>query len=236
MIQIKNKKIIKIVAIAIGGALICAVLIGILNGLIGKGEWNLGWTDYRYDDSLYKVGEGTIAAPGLEHIDLDWIDGNVSIVICQDAYVSVSEKSPSELSEKTSVHWYVSEDGKSLSVKYRGSSSFWGRTKDKEKDLILRIPEKLMGQLQTLTVNAVSSDLTLSGVSVADTKITTATGNVCLELPEDAAFALTYQSQRDAVPTIGFPVTQEGNTYVRGSDGIRIFVKTNSGKLAVTSK
>ena len=236
MIQIKNKKIFKIVAVAIGAALICAVLIGVLNGLIGKGEWNLGWTDYRYDDSHYKVGEGTIAAPKLEHIDLDWIDGNVSIVICQDAFVSVSEKSPTELSEKTSVHWYVSEDGKSLSIKYRGSSSFWGRTKDKEKDLILRIPEKLMGQLQTLTVNAISSDVTFSGVSVADTKITTATGDIRLQLPGDAVFSLTYESQRDEIAAIDFPVRHEGNTYICGSDGIRIFVKTNSGKLAVTSK
>lgn len=236
MIQIKNKKIFKIVAVAIGAALICAVLIGVLNGLIGKGEWNLGWTDYRYDDSHYKVGEGTIAAPKLEHIDLDWIDGNVSIVICQDAFVSVSEKSPTELSEKTSVHWYVSEDGKSLSIKYRGSSSFWGRTKDKEKDLILRIPEKLMGQLQTLTVNAISSDVTFSGVSVADTKITTATGDIRLKLPGDAVFSLTYESQRDEIAAIDFPVRHEGNTYICGSDGIRIFVKTNSGKLAVTSK
>ena len=231
-----KKKIIKYTAFIIGGILLCAILAGVLNGLIGKGEWNLGWTNYRYDDSAYQTGEGTIAAPNLERIDLDWIDGSVTVVICQDAYVSVTEKAPAELSEKTKVHWLVSEDGKSLSIKYRGSSSFFGTTKDKEKDLILRIPEKLMGQLQTFSINAVSSNVMISDIIIDNIDVKTASGNVTMELPEGSAFILTHESRRDDKPTIDFPVTQEGNTYQSGTDGIRINIKTNSGKVAVTTK
>lgn len=231
----KNKKIIKYTAFIIGGLILGAILLGVLNGLVGKGEWNLGWTNYRYDDSAYHTGEGTIPAPALEKIELDWIDGNVTVVICRDAYVSVSESAPAELSQKTQVHWYVSEDGKTLSIKYRGSSSFWGATKDKEKDLILRIPEKLIGQLQTLSINAVSSNVTVSNIVVDNIDVKTASGDVAIELSEATAFALTYESKRGGVPTIDFPVTQEGNTYVSGTDGIKINVKTNSGKVAVTS-
>lgn len=231
-----KKKIIKYTAFIIGGILLCAIAAGVLNGLIGKGEWNLGWTNYRYDDSGYQTGEGTIAAPNLERIDLDWIDGNVTVVICQDAYVSVTEKAPAELSEKTKVHWFVSEDGKTLSIKYRGSSSFWGTTKDKEKDLILRIPEKLVGQLQTLTINAVSSNVIVSNIVVDNIDVKTASGNVTMELPEGSAFTLAHESKRGSTPTIDFPVTQEGNTYVSGTNGIKINVTTNSGKVVVTSK
>ena len=231
----KNKKIIKITAITIGGILLCAILLGVLNGLVGKGEWTLGWTNYRYDDSLYHKGQGTIPAPALEKIELDWIDGNVTVVICQDAYISVSESAPADLTEKTQIHWLVSEDGKTLSIKYRGSSSFWGRTKDKDKDLILRIPEKLIGQLQTLSINAVSSNVTVSNIIVDNIDVKTASGNVTVELPEATAFTLTHESRRDGTPTIDFPVTQEGNTYVSGTDGIEINVKTNSGKVVVTS-
>lgn len=231
----KNTKIIKYAAFIIGGLIVGAIMLGVLNGLIGKGEWNLGWTNYRYDDSAYRAGEGTIPAPGVERIDLDWIDGNVTVVICQDAYISVSETAPAALTENTRVHWFVSEDGKSLSVKYRGSSSFFGSTKDKNKDLILRIPEKLIGQLQTLNINAVSSNVTISDVIVENINVKTTIGNVNLQLPESTPFVLTYESRRDNTPTIDFPVMQEGNTYVSGTDGIRINVKTNSGKLAVTS-
>ena len=231
----KNKKIIKYAAFIIGGLILGAILLGVLNGLIGKGEWNLGWTNYRYDDSAYHKGQGTIPAPALEKIELDWIDGNVTVVLCQDAYVSVSESAPAELTEKTQLHWFVSEDGKTLSIKYRGSSSFFGTNKDKEKDLILRIPEKLIGQLQTLSINAVSSNVTVSNLVIDDMDVKTASGDIAIELSEATAFALTYESKRGGVPTIDFPVTQEGNTYVSGTDGIKINVKTNSGKVAVTS-
>jgi hypothetical protein len=233
----KNKKIIKYTACVLGGLIIGAILLGVLNGLVGKGEWNLGWTNYRYDDSAYRTGEGTIPAPAVESIDLDWIDGSVTVVICQDAYISVSESAPAELTEKTQLHWFVSEDGKTLSIKYRGSSSFFGTNKDKEKDLILRIPEKLIGQLQTLNINAVSSNVTVSNIVVDNMDVKTASGNVTIELPETTAFTLTYESRRGGTPTVDFPVTQEGNTYVSGTDGIKINVKTNSGKVAVkTSK
>ena len=231
----KNKKIIKFTAIILGGLILGAILLGVLNGLVGKGEWNLGWTNYRYDDSAYHAGEGTIPAPALEKIDLDWIDGNVTVVICQDAYVSVSEDAKADLTEKTQLHWFVSEDGKTLSIKYRGSSSFFGANKDKEKDLILRIPEKLVGQLQTLTINAVSSNVTVSNVLVDNMDVKTASGNVTIELPEAIAFTLTHESRRGGNPTVDFPVTQEGNTYVSGTNGIKINVKTNGGKVAVTT-
>ena len=230
----KNKKIIKYAAFIIGGLLIGAILLGVLNGIVGKGEWNLGWTNYRYDDSAYQTGEGTIPAPAVESIDLDWIDGNVTVVICQDAYISITEKAPAALNENTSVHWCVSEDGKTLSIKYRGSSSFFGTNKDKEKDLILRIPEKLIGQLKTLSINAVSSNVTVSNIIVDNIKVKTASGNVTIELPEATAFTLTHETKRGGTPTIDFPVTQEGNTYKSGTNGIKIDVKTNSGKVAVT--
>ena len=231
----KNKKIIKYTAFVIGGLIVGAILLGVLNGLVGKGEWNLGWTNYRYDDSAYHKGQGTIPAPALEKIEVDWIDGNVTVVICQDAYVSVSESAPAELTEKTQLHWFVSEDGKTLSIKYRGSSSFFGTNKDKEKDLIFRIPEKLIGQLQTLNINAVSSNITVSNIIVDNIDVKTASGNVTIELPEATAFTLTHESRRGGTPTVDFPVTREGNTYVSGTDGIKINVKTNSGKVAVTT-
>ena len=231
----KNKKIIKYTAFVIGGLIVGAILLGVLNGLVGKGEWNLGWTNYRYDDSAYRTGEGTIPAPAVESIDLDWIDGSVTVVICQDAYISVSESAPAELTEKTQLHWFVSEDGKTLSIKYRGSSSFFGTNKDKEKDLILRIPEKLIDQLKTLNINAVSSNVTVSNIIIDNIDIKTTSGNVTIELPEVTAFTLTHETKRGGTPTVDFPVTREGNTYVSGTDGIKINVKTNSGKVAVTT-
>ena len=231
----KTTKIIQYTAFVIGGLLIGSILLGVLNGLVGKGEWNLGWTNYRYDDSAYKTGEGTIPAPTLERIDLDWIDGSVTVVVCQDAYISVSETAPADLTEKTSLHWFVSEDGKTLSIKYRGSSSFFGTTKDKNKDLILRIPEKLMGQLQTLSINTVSANVTVVDAPIQNTEVQTQSGNVKFELDANDSFILVHKTTSGGTPTIDFPAVKAGNTYVSGTDGIRIAVNTKSGKVAITS-
>jgi hypothetical protein len=231
----KTTKIIQYTAFIIGGLLVGSILLGILNGLIGKGEWNLGWTNYRYDDSAYTTGEGTIRAPYLERIDLDWIDGNVTVVICQDSYISVSETAPAELTEKTQLHWFVSEDGKSLSIKYRGSSSFFGTTKDKNKDLILRIPEKMVEQLQTLSINTISANVTVVDTPIQNTEVQTQSGNVKFELDSNDSFTLVHKTKSGGVPTIDFPVVQTGNTYISGTDGIRITINTNSGKVAVLS-
>ena len=229
----KTTKIIQYTAFIIGGLLVGAILLGVLNGLFGKGEWNLGWTNYRYDDSAYRTGEGTIPAPALEKIEVDWIDGNVTVVICQDAYVSVSESAPADLTEKTSAHWCVSEDGKSLSIKYRGSSSFFGTTKNKNKDLILRIPEKMVGQLQTLSINTISANVTVVDTPIQNTEVQTQSGNVKFELDSNDSFILVHKSKSGGVPTIDFPVAQVGNTYISGTDGIRIAISTNSGNVAI---
>ena len=234
--NIKNTKNIKYAVFMVAGLIVGALLLGVLNGLVGKGEWNLGWTDYRYDDSAYTVGEGTVRAPYLENIDLDWIDGSVTVVICQDAYVSISETAPADLTEKTQVHWSVSEDGKSLSIKYRGSSSFFGTNKDKEKDLILRIPEKLMGQMKTLNIKAVSTNITIVDLLAENTEVQTQSGNIEFQLAPNASFIFVDKAMRSEAPIIDFPVSKVGNTYICGVNGGRIAVKTNTGKVSITSK
>ena len=227
------KKGLKYGGIAVGVLVLGAVLLGVLDGLIGKGQWNLGWTDYTYDDSDYQTGVGSIPSERVTEIDVDWIDGKVQVVLCQDTYVSVTETAGEKLSDGSSVHWRVSEDGKTLSVKYRESSKFFGVSKNKNKDLILRIPERLVGQLQTLTVKGVSTEVTVSEVVAKSLNVETRSGKITLILPEQTAFALACESRNGDLPTIDFPVTQEGNTYVSGTDGIRITVKTGSGEVTV---
>ncbi|MBQ8416391.1 MAG: DUF4097 family beta strand repeat protein [Clostridia bacterium] len=175
------KKATVIVAIVMGALLLGAVILGVLNGLLAGGAWNFGWNDYRYDDSAYSVGEGTLYAPLLTHIDVDWIDGKVEIVACEDQYPSLSERCDSELTEESRVHWYVSEDGKSLSVKYRASSGFFGSIEGKSKDLILRIPKKMMGGLESLVVHSVSSPIVLSGIEAKKFEVSGVSGVILLD-------------------------------------------------------
>ncbi len=170
------KKTLKIVLIVAAVLVGCAVILGVLNGLFGD-KWSL-WTDYTYDDSLFEVGDGSIPTADLTEIDLDWVDGSVTVVACQDAYISITESSENELNEASLVRWYMSDTGK-LTIKYRESSYFWGRDKNKEKDLILRIPERLMESL-TIRVHVVSSNVFFDGIKGGEARVESDSGNVAM--------------------------------------------------------
>ena len=77
--------------------------------------------------------------------------------------------------------------------------------------------------------------MSVCDVVIDSMQVTTKSGNVDFELPASTAFTLTHETKRGGVPTVDFPVTQEGNTYICGTNGIRIAVTTNSGKVRVTS-
>ena len=160
-----NYKKIGTFACAVIGVLIAgAIVIGILNALVADGKWSFGWRDYRYDEEGYTIGEGSIPATDVNRIEVDWIDGSVTVVACQDRYPSVTEVVEGELPESAQVRWRVSEDG-TLSIKYRKSSWFFAvGSGNREKGLILRIPEKMMESLAALDIEGVSTNVTVNKV------------------------------------------------------------------------
>ena len=170
------KKAVKIVLIVAAVLVVGAILLGVLNALFGD-KWSL-WTDYTYDDSLYTVGDGSIAVENLTEIDLDWVDGSVTVVSCQDAYPSLTEKSENQLTESSLLRWHLSEDGK-LTVKYRASSFFLGRGENKQKDLILRVPERFMEDI-TIRIHVSSTNVFLDRLGAKEVSVESDNGNVAM--------------------------------------------------------
>ena len=170
------KKALKITLIVVAVLVVGAIVLGVLNALFGD-KWSL-WTDYTYDDSNYTVGDGSVAVENLTEIDLDWVDGTVTLVSCKDTYPSLTEKSENELTEGSLLRWHLSEDGK-LTVKYRESSFFLGRGKNKQKDLILRVPERFAANL-SIKINVSSSTVFLDGIAAKSVSVESDRGNVAL--------------------------------------------------------
>ncbi|MBQ9807055.1 MAG: hypothetical protein IJW49_11210 [Clostridia bacterium] len=242
----KRKKLLTIIGITVAALLLGAVLVGVLNALVAGGSWNFGWTDYRYDESGYQIGDGSVNATELSEIDVDWIDGEVRIVLCQDACVSLSESSEKSLSEDSLLRYRISEDGKRLSVKYRKSSWYFGNSKNKEKTLILRIPEHMIesGQLKKLKIKGISANVTVDGTPFMENgsvrfapeqiSVETKTGNIKLILPRDASFALKFDSKKDLKPTVDFSYQRQNGQYICGEGSMKINITSKSGKLLVT--
>ena len=170
------KKPIKIILIVVAALVAGAILLGVLNALFGD-KWSL-WTDYTYDDSNYTVGDGSVAVENLTEIDLDWVDGTVTIISCKDSYPSLTEKSKNELTEGSLLRWHLSEDGK-LTIKYRESSFFLGRGQNKQKDLILRIPERFAENL-SIKIHVSSTTVFLDGIAAKSVSVESDKGNVAM--------------------------------------------------------
>lgn len=177
----KMKKIAIIASIVVGVIIVGAVIFGVLNALVGKGTWSTGWNDYRYDERGFSVGDATLPADTLTEIDVDWIDGAVLIVPCQDAYPSLTEKTAdgAELPDSARLRWRVSEDGSKLTVKYRKSSWFFGfGNQNRNKTLILRIPERMLPQIKLMDVECVSGNIVLDNLQVAALDLENMSGNI----------------------------------------------------------
>lgn len=227
------KKAMRIALIVLGALIVGAIVVGVLNALVADGKWSFGWSDYHYDDNAYTVGDGTVYAKDLTEISVDWIDGNVHIVVCDDEYPSVTEQAETLLTDDSRMRYMISEDGRTLSVKYRKSSSFFGVSENKNKDLTLRIPRKMLAQLTLVDVYVRSSNLTVEGIDVKKLSICSEKGDVTLLLASDAGFVLTNEMHDGKTPTIDFAVEQRDGAYVCGDGRSQIDVKADRGSVSV---
>ena len=119
----------------------------------------------------------------MTEIEIDWIDGAVLILPCQDAYPSLSERTEdgAELPESAQMRWKLSEDGQTLTVKYRKSSWFFGfGSQNRNKTLILRIPEAMLSQMRELDVTSVSGNVVMDQIAVEKLSVKTVSGNLRL--------------------------------------------------------
>lgn len=176
----KRLKRVAIISLIVAGALIFgAILLGVANALLADGAWTLGWKDFRYDESGYTVGDGSVHAERVTAIDLDWIDGSVTVVPCDDMFISLSERAEADLSEAAELRWKVDADG-TLSVKHRKSQWFFGLGTNTEKELILRIPRKLFDGMQSISIEAESASVTVKDVFAKTVEVELDSGTLTL--------------------------------------------------------
>lgn len=250
----KRMKKVAIVSAIVAGALILgAILLGVANALFADGAWTLGWKDYRYDEDGYTVGDGSVHAERVTAIDLDWIDGKVLIVPCDDMFISLSESAEEELPETAQLRWRVDADG-TLSVKHRKSQWFFGLGTNNEKELILRIPRKFFDGMQRMSIETESASVTLKDVFASTVEIKSENGNIHLEFNEcphssnvktengkvtvllsrNADVALTWQTEKGQL-SYDLPITAENGRYVLGSGTNQIYVETKKGNLLLSA-
>ncbi len=131
---------------------------------------------YRYDnaDRYTPIREGSYPASDIASLDIDWLDGEVVLETYSGTDIEFEEESIASLEQDEQMHIY--QDGKNLNIKYMAS----GLSKaPKAKKLVVRIPESHM--LSELSLESVSANVSLCGISTVELEVDTVSGEILLD-------------------------------------------------------
>lgn len=161
------KKIIVMLVLAAVGLFLCLTGCGVS---INMG--NTGLSDFSYADAEnYSAGAAELSE-AVEHIEIVWLAGNVTVAPHRSDTVSFSEESLKALTEDTQLHYWL--DGTTLHMKFCRSGKW--QLDGIEKDLTVLVPENL--PLTGLTVKSMSADIHLDKLQAESANIDTGSGNV----------------------------------------------------------
>ena len=228
----KFKKPLTVIAIVMGALLLGAVVMGVLNALVADGAWHFGWESYRYEDSGYEIGGASVPSRTVRHIDLDWLDGDVTVLPCDDKYISFSEQSSGTLKDEDELRWHLSEDGSTLTVKCRKSAWFLSASADTRKTLVLRIPRQMLADLQTLSITTRRGNVSLSSIEPKTLVIDTQRGDVTLSYTEDASFSLVWTGEKGSLAS-DLPLTRVEDAYLYRDGQSRLSITSKYGDLTL---
>ncbi|MCH5265930.1 MAG: DUF4097 family beta strand repeat protein [Lachnospiraceae bacterium] len=161
-------------------ALISVLIVGIYGGNIFSFHWGIGFSSHYADADKYQAGNGSISAGTLKELDINWISGQVTVLPYSGDTIEITETSPESLTEETMVHHYYN-DG-TLYIQYQASIgfSFFHRSPS-EKKLEIKIPEALAAQLEQVSGDGVSADMSFTGLTTRNLSLDTVSGHLTFD-------------------------------------------------------
>lgn len=174
--------------------------------------------DYWYENAEdYRIG-GVTLDQMVDSLDIDWIDGRVTVVRGQGTAVTLNETSPKDLEERDLLRWWL--DGSTLRVRYAENGH---HTFDKlEKELTVTLPE---GELTSLAVTTRSAAIHVDQAA-RSVSLQTASGTV------DARCGAARAEINTASGSVHY--TDDGLS--SGGEGLSLDVSTASGGVTVTAE
>lgn len=177
--------------------LICG---GSLSNIMNHGLWRFtGYQKIHYDNTFDKDNTYHVSASSIHSIDVDWIDGDISVVPYDGDDIILTESSNKELDDEYCLRYRI-KSGKLL-IEYCKSKYYIGLDLSEEdnfptKTLEIKVPKDLAENLQELSVDAISSDVQLEDIGSEEFSIDTISGNLSgtLLLADEITFDSTSGS------------------------------------------
>lgn len=242
----KTSAIIRIISWSIVAVALTVFLILGLSGhwgesFISLGNWGQnasgGWN---YPESgKYTAGPASLAAGKIKNINVNWLDGSVTLTAADTSQVTVKETSNKKLRKEEQLHYYLKGD--TLLIEYRGPGkniiSAFGSGLSKK--LEIQIPREHASSLGEILVDGVSSDISLDDLKTKKLSLDNVSGDITLKNTETDTLAadttsgslhstnLTVNHNADTSTTSG-DVILDGSVKAADHDSV-------SGDLRITS-
>lgn len=128
----------------------------------------------RYENAGKYTKGGSSVAADMEQLEINWIAGEVELILCDGNEVTFSESSEQELKDAFEMRFY--RDADTLYLQYAKSGKWkFGKL---SKKLTIQIPRDLL--LSQIRINTVSAEIKLSETMARTLKIETVSGGVSL--------------------------------------------------------
>lgn len=149
------------------------VVCGIL--LLGLSSCSMGYT---YDEaSLYTAGNGSADPASVRAIEIDWLDGSVTIKSYEGDLLQFSDNSPYP-SDDNLLHYYL--DGDTLKIRFCKSHTF-RLSAPEPKDLEVLVPEAYIESFDEISIDTASASVFVNDLQVEDLEISTVSGGITVD-------------------------------------------------------
>lgn len=199
----KSTKIILIIAICLLCAGLVLTAIGYLCGasprqIFHDNLWT--WTSYdddggqsgdhhgkaRYDNDFDESNAYSIDPAGIDSLYIDWIDGDIEIIPYDGDQIYLEESCKAGIDEDNCLRYRVKNRELYISccreasyeIGFFSSSSDSPGRRDLNKKLVVKVPKALAAKLDTLEIDAVSSDITVNGFTLNEFCTDTVSGSI----------------------------------------------------------
>jgi len=128
-------------------------------------------------DEGFTVGELRAEPLSLNTIEVEWITGDCHVLVHDSEELYVYEET-TETDSDNRMRWKL-EDGK-LTIRFCKPRLF-GKTVAYKKTLYLYVPRSLLDGIESIDIEAVSSDLTVNGMRAGKVSLNTVSGDLTAE-------------------------------------------------------
>lgn len=224
----KSVKITLIVAAVLVGLGLCIAVVGALMGgrISDLRNTYYDGREWHHGDALdgsYTGGEIRVPAEGITALDIDWVAGDVKIMVTDGEEIVVTEHADHGIPEEYALQL---EADNTLRIRY--SNDVWGIDMP-EKDLTVLLPRTVAENLTAVDLSGVSADFAVDRLTVRDAfSFDTTSGKLKTE-------ALTATGAKADVNSVSGDIELDGSfrEVKAGSTSGEIDLKLRNGPAAV---